>query len=126
MKLTKETFELFAAKHYCNPSCISKEEFEADLKKISLIKRILKRHIRGETIPTRLLLNHIIVFYNVFDITAATRLLEYSLQDCLNCLAPLKTCLIYLNLLSDEYLQNVYPDIIMRDLIRKGVDQCHY
>jgi hypothetical protein len=94
MKLNDSTFEIYAAQNYCNTICLSKEEFEEDLKRISLIKRILKRHIRGEQIPTRLLLNHIIIFYNTFEIPAATKLLEYKMQDCINCLAPLKTCLI--------------------------------
>tara|TARA_R110000765_G_scaffold50736_2_gene102962 strand:- start:10252 stop:10632 length:381 start_codon:yes stop_codon:yes gene_type:complete len=126
MKLTEEAFELFAAQHYCNPTCLTTEEFDEDLKKIHLIKRLLKRNERGEHIPVRLLLNHIIIFYNVFDINAATGMLLLKLKDSGACLGPLKTCLIYLNLSSDECMSHVYPDLNMRDLIRKEVEECHY
>lgn len=123
MKLDHDNLELYAAKYYSNPVCLTTDEFKEDLKRVQFIKRLLKRYIRGESIPIRLLLNHIISFYNVFDSAAPMNILKYKLGECEECLAPLKTCLIYLNLLRDGDFADVYPDIRMRDLIRKEVER---
>mgnify|MGYP001331599629 FL=1 len=48
----------------------------------------------------RLILNHIIIFYNVFGIEAATRLLFFRLEEDLHPL--LKTFLVFLNYLPEE------------------------
>ena len=53
--------------------------FKKDLKKINRIKRLFRHYeIRGEVKP-HLILNHIIVMYNVFD-DAATSLLFYKIE----------------------------------------------
>ena len=57
------------------------EEFNDDLKKIKYIKRLLNQYVSEGVLKERLLLNHIIVFYNVFPPAAATRILFFKIEE---------------------------------------------
>jgi hypothetical protein len=104
-ELDNDNFEIFAAKYYRNPTCLSAQEFYDDLAKFKYIVRLLRRYRETGKIQTRLLLNHIIIVYNVFEIHAATRMLFHRVDEDL--WPALKTFLIFLN-----YLQrNTYQDI---------------
>lgn len=81
-------FMLFAAKHYINPGCVSDEEFLEDLSRIKNISRLLGKYEKSGVINERLILNHIIVLYNVFDATALTRMLAYKLDEQLDKIKP--------------------------------------
>ena len=98
--LTEKNFLLYAMQHYENPQCVEVEEFNDDLKKIKYIKRLFNQYAIEGVLKERLLLNHIIVFYNVFSVEAATRILFYKLEE--NIWPMLKTFLFYLNFLPDE------------------------
>lgn len=74
MNLTKETFLDYARLHYANAKCVSTAEFEQDLKIFSNLQKLLNRWRKRGELRERLILNHIIVLYNVFD-SAATELL---------------------------------------------------
>lgn len=63
---TEETFLLFAAHHYENPHCFDMEEFYDDLKRFKYIKRLLIKYKESGELRERLILNHLIVLYNVF------------------------------------------------------------
>tara|TARA_R110000796_G_scaffold59849_2_gene138183 strand:+ start:302 stop:673 length:372 start_codon:yes stop_codon:yes gene_type:complete len=78
--LTKENFELFAAKHYDNPQCSGVEEFREDLNRFKYIKRLLRRYEVSEDLQERLILNHLIVIYNVFGIEAANKMVWYKIE----------------------------------------------
>ncbi len=80
--------------HYDNPQCHTLEEFEEDLKKFLYLKKLLSRYKVGGELRERLILNHIIVLYNIFG-DAATRMLFYKI-DKANW-ATLITFLVYLN-----------------------------
>ena len=79
--LNEKNFLLYAMQHYNNPQCIEVEEFNDDLKKIKYIKRLFNQYVAEGTLKERLLLNHIIVFYNVFPPKAATRILFYKIEE---------------------------------------------
>lgn len=65
-KLDNNNFVLFAAKYYDNPQCHDTTEFYDDLKRFKYLKRLfVKYHETGE-LRERLILNHLIVLYNVF------------------------------------------------------------
>ena len=66
MKLTDSNFLLYAMHHYDNIQCQTIEEFEEDLKKLLYIKKLLSRYKNDNDLKERLILNHIIVLYNVF------------------------------------------------------------
>ena len=98
--LNEKNFLLYAMQHYENPQCVEVEEFNDDLKKIKYIKRLFNQYAIEGVLKERLLLNHIIVFYNVFSVEAATRILFYKLEE--NIWPMLKTFLFYLNFLPDK------------------------
>ena len=98
--LNEKNFLLYAMQHYNNPQCVEVEEFNDDLKKIKYIKRLFNQYSIEGVLKERLLLNHIIVFYNVFSVEAATRILFYKLEE--NIWPMLKTFLFYLNFLPNK------------------------
>ena len=98
--LNEKNFLLYAMQHYENPQCVEVEEFNDDLKKIKYIKRLFNQYAIEGVLKERLLLNHIIVFYNVFSVEAATRILFYKLEEDVR--PMLKTFLFYLNFLPDK------------------------
>jgi hypothetical protein len=79
--LNEETFTLFAARHFYNPTCIDAEEFYEDIKRFKYIKRLLNRYIDQGVLAERLILNHLVVIFNVFGIPAGLKMLEYKLDD---------------------------------------------
>ena len=72
---------LFAMKMYDNPSCKDLLEFHDDINRIIYIKRLLNKYKVSGKLKERLILNHIIVLYNVFGIEGATRLLFYYIDS---------------------------------------------
>jgi hypothetical protein len=88
IQLRDRTFLLYAAKHYDNPNCNSHEEFLDDLRRFKYVKRLINRYIETGDLKWRLILNHIIVIYNVFGSEAATRMLFLRLQGLEQYLKP--------------------------------------
>ena len=64
--LTDDNYVMYAMKHYTNPHCRGVDEFQEDLNRIKYLKRLIRRYISSGELKDRLILNHIIVFYNVF------------------------------------------------------------
>ena len=79
-KLNDSNFLVYAMHHYDNPQCHSLEEFEEDLKKILYLKKLLSRYKNNGELRERLILNHIIVLYNIFG-EAATNMLFYKIEE---------------------------------------------
>ena len=100
--LKDETYVMYAMKHYTNPQCTSVEEFNDDLNRIKYLKRLFKKYINNGVLKDRLIMNHIIIFYNVFGIEAATRLLFYRIEEEYH--SMLKTFLVYLNFLPETII----------------------
>jgi len=92
--LDDSNFMLYAAKYYDNPSCMDQLEFEEDLNRIKYIKRLFRKYEEGKELRGRLILNHLIILYNVFYHEACTRMLCFRLYEHLECLKPF---LVYLN-----------------------------
>ena len=93
-ELNEGNYILFAMKHYENPHCVTRDDFDEDIKRFKYLKRLLKRYVRGGALRTHLIINHLIILYNVFG-EAATPLLFFKLEREYWCI--LKTILIYLN-----------------------------
>lgn len=100
VNLTNENFMLYAIKAYDNPNCKNSQEFYNDLATIKYIKRLLRRYNSKGALIERLLLNHIIIFYNIFGIEAATRILFLKLEKEL--WPALKTFLVFLNFMPER------------------------
>ena len=73
--LTEDNFLLYAMKFYDNPHCMDVEEFNDDLKRIRYIKRLFKKYRETGELKERLVLNHLVVLYNMWEPTAITRML---------------------------------------------------
>ena len=93
--LNEKNFLLYAMKEYNNPQCVQVEEFYDDLKKVKYIKRLFNQYLNEGVLKERLLLNHIIVFYNVFPVRSATRILFLKIEE--EFWPILKTFLVYLS-----------------------------
>lgn len=76
----EKEFLSVAMKAYDNPSCVDITEFESDLRKIQYCKKLLRKFHTNDDPNFRLLLNNLIVFYNLFG-TAGTDLLMYKVKE---------------------------------------------
>lgn len=94
-ELNNDTFLMYAIKHYDNPGCHGIKDFQDDLKRLRYIKRLLGRYRATGNVKERLIINHLIIFYNVFGVDAATRMLFFKIQEGL--WPELKTFLVFLN-----------------------------
>ena len=103
-ELNESNYMLFAIKFYDNPQAVTKDDFEDDLKRIKYVKRLLKRYKNTGVLKTHLILNHIIVLFNVFN-EATVPLLFYNLEEDL--WPAIKSFLIYLNRIPDYPKSNV-------------------
>lgn len=108
-ELNRDNFELFAAKYYENPSCLDTNDFYEDLARFKYIIRLLRKYRDTGVLQERLLLNHIICIYNVFEAKAATRMMFYRIESDL--WPQIKTFLIYLNHIPNNQYQDIGIDI---------------
>lgn len=92
--LSSENVMLYAVKSYDKPICIM-SEFKEDMKRFNYLKRLFFRYRKVEEVKERLVLNHIVVLYNVFGVEAATRLLFYKISK--EDYSALKTYLVFLS-----------------------------
>ena len=81
IKLTEENLHLYAAKHYYNPKYIDAEEFTEELKRFKYIKRLFNRYIETGKLSERLILNHLVIMFNVFGMEAGLNILELKLHE---------------------------------------------
>ncbi len=98
--LTEENFLMFAMREYNNMQCTDVEEFYDDLKKVKYIKRLFNIYKNDGQLKERLILNHLITWYNVFPVQAGTRILFYKIEE--HFWPMLKTFLIFLDRMPDK------------------------
>jgi hypothetical protein len=116
-ELNNKNFLLFAAKNYQNSQCMTQEEFEDDLQRFKYLKRLFNRYeVTGE-LSERLILNHLVVLYNVFGIKAANHMMFYKIEE--KNWPILKTFLVYLNYLPEEQYVEVSLDEKIVEALRK-------
>jgi hypothetical protein len=110
--LNDKNYLMYAMKHYDNPQCEGMGEFYEDVNRIKYIKRLFRRFSTTGELKERLILNHLTVLYNVFDIVPATRLLFFRADEC--DYKILKTFVVYLNCLpeGDKEKEIVEVDLI--------------
>ena len=106
-ELNEDNFLLFAIKNYDNPQCVTKDDFYEDLKRFKYIKRLFKRYLKTGVLKTHLLLNHIIVVYNIFG-DAGTPLLFYKIES--DYWSPLKSFMVYLNRITHDEIPTIDMD----------------
>lgn len=95
LELTEDNFVIFAIRNYDNPSCRGITEFEDDLKRFSYVKRLFRKYTAGKGLKERLIVNHLVVIYNLFGPEAATRMLFFKIEK--KYWSQLKTFLVFLS-----------------------------
>ena len=106
-KLDDSNFFLYAAHHYLNP-CVDEQEFIEDITRIKNLRRLFGRYEKRGELKERLILNHLMVLYNVFEHKALTRMLVFKLYDHLHILKPFLMLLNYW----PERVENIGTDSI--------------
>jgi hypothetical protein len=106
LHLTEKNIVMYAMRHYDNVQCIDIDEFYDDLKRINYIKRLFVRYRTNNELKERLILNHLIILFNVFPVEVATNLLFFKIDS--DHWSQLKTFLVYLNFMPDKltFLEN--------------------
>jgi hypothetical protein len=89
---------MYAMKAYTSPHYVM-SEFEGDLKRTKYLKRLFRRYKITKSLKERLVLNHLILLYNVFGVEPATRILFFRIDEV--DYDVLKTFLTYLNYMPD-------------------------
>jgi hypothetical protein len=115
-KLDETNFILYAARHYDNPQCYEKEEFYDDLKRFKYLKRLFVKYEESNELRERLILNHLIILYNVFN-DAATPMLFLKLKGYYHYLKPF---LIVLGRLPNKVIIN--SELIHTSDIEMNID----
>jgi len=107
--LTQANVSLYEAKYYDNPHCMTEEEFNEDINRIKYLKILFSRYKSKGVLKERLILNHLIILYNVLEPHACTRILFLKIDK--EYWSYLKPFLLYLN-----YLPNVVKCIDGKDI----------
>ena len=113
--LNDDNFLMYAMKEYNDVQCTDIEEFYDDLKKIKYIKRLFNVYKNNGQLKERLILNHFIIFYNVFTVQAGTRILFYKIEK--DFWPMLKTFLIYLDRMPDK-VDSIRGEVILASDIK--------
>tara|TARA_A200000113_G_scaffold224586_1_gene242851 strand:+ start:1055 stop:1426 length:372 start_codon:yes stop_codon:yes gene_type:complete len=97
-ELNEKNYLMFAIKHYNNPQSVTVDDFMEDMKKFKYLKRLLKRYLKTGVLRVNLILNHLIILFNVFG-EGTVPLLMYKLGD--EYYSIIKTFLVYINRIPD-------------------------
>lgn len=113
-EITNKNFKFVAARAYNNPECSSIEEFNEDLYRFKYVKRLFSRYELEDDLQERLILNHLIVIYNVFGIEAANSLMWFKVSP--EHYSMLKTFLVFLSFLKEDSFIEIPldPNIVER------------
>lgn len=104
---------LYAAKAYDKPNCIM-SEFKDDMKRFNYLKRLFRRYRKNDELKEQLVLNHLVVIYNVFGPEVATRLLFFKMSK--EDYSALKTYLLFLSFMPERIRSIKGHDILSSDI----------
>ena len=115
--LNEKSCLMFSIKHYNNPQSVTVDDFMEDMKKFKYLKRLLKRYLKTGILRVNLILNHLIILFNVFN-DATIPLLMYKLEK--EYWSLIKTFLIYLNRYPENpaFLRDVDIDEDVESLLK--------
>jgi hypothetical protein len=120
--LNDNNFMLYTAKVYDKPNAVM-SEFEEDINRILYIKRLLTKYDTSGVLKERLILNHLVILYNVFGVEAATRILFFKLDE--EDYKILKPFLMFLNFLPKIVYGIKGKNIITNDIkLDTGAIEC--
>jgi len=103
--------------NYDNNQCADIEEFKEDLARFKYLKRLFRRYEVHNDLQERLIVNHIIVIYNVFGLKAANRMIWFKVDEEHH--PYLKPFLVFLNYLDESEKVEVPLDLNIINVLRK-------
>ena len=71
----------YQMKNYDNPQCHSMEEFLDDMKRIKYVKRLFHKYYTKKILKERLIINHLVVLFNVLGNEACNRILFLKIDE---------------------------------------------
>jgi hypothetical protein len=129
-KIDESNVLLYAARFYDNPNCFDTVEFYDDLKRVSYIKRLFNKYKETGDIKERLVLNHLLILFNVFG-EFANKILFLKLSNYFDILIPFLLCISRCpekvqNIGIENktiYISDINMDEIIVELLRKKYDR---
>jgi hypothetical protein len=97
--LDSDNFLRYARNSYLSSNPLQDKEFDSDMMRFEYLNKLFKRYCEMGDLNERLILNHIIILYNMFG-NRATRLLLFKIKEEYG--DALLTFLIYLNRLPEQ------------------------
>jgi hypothetical protein len=111
--LNNDNIMMYAMKAYDRPNCIM-SEFKDDMKRFNYLKRLFRRYRKVNELREQLVINHLVVLYNVFGPEVATRMLFFKMSK--DDYSALKTYLLFLSIMPDKIKGVKGHDIISSDI----------
>ena len=108
--LTNDNYMLFAMKHYDNPQSVTYDDFQEDMMRFKYLKRLFGRYVKSGVLRNHLILNHLIVLFNVFG-EAAIPLLIFKIE--MEYWSIMKSYLLYLTRLDPEGGNGILDEIVI-------------
>ena len=112
--LTNENIMLYLVKAYDKPNCIM-SEFKDDMKRFNYLKRLFRRYRKMGELREQLVLNHLVVLYNVFGPEVSARALFFKMSK--DDYSALKTYLLFLSFMPDKIKSIKGHDILSSDIL---------
>ena len=104
---------LYCMKAYDKPNMLL-SEFKDDMKRFNYLKRLFQRYRKYDELREQLVINHLVVLYNVFGPEVAVRSLFFKISK--EDYSALKTYLIFLNLMPERVKGIKGHDIISSNI----------
>ena len=104
---------MYAIQHYHNPSCEGMSEFNDDMKRFKYVKRLFRKYEESGILKERLLLNHIIILYNLFGADASSTLLFFKIER--QHWTALKSFLEFFNIMPENELVEIVSDKVVKE-----------
>ena len=115
--LLEENLVRFAIKQYYTPRGIDFDEFYTDLKRFQYVKRLLNRYCDYGKLGERLVLNHLIVIFNVFGYYGGLKILGLKLDD--RHWPIIKPFLVFLKTIRSNQYTDIKSDPEVEEKLRK-------
>jgi hypothetical protein len=81
MLLNESNVFNYQMKSYDNPQCHNMEEFLGDMKRIKYVKRLFHKYHTKDILKERLIINHLVVLYNVLGNVPCSRILFLKIES---------------------------------------------
>tara|TARA_R110000868_G_scaffold282823_1_gene543116 strand:- start:13 stop:402 length:390 start_codon:yes stop_codon:yes gene_type:complete len=111
--LTNDNIMIYAIKAYDKPNCVM-SEFKDDMKRFNYLKRLFRRYRKVNELREQLVLNHLVVLYNVFGPEVTSRLLFFKVSK--DDFPALKTYMLFLSCMPDVVKGIKGHDILSSDI----------